>query len=240
MDLGVLERTDRVWVSDCIDPLERQQMHRWTTQLIPPELMGAHIASGRSHTTGRVHDLGLPRRRPRSSATSGSSGTSRGPARTSSTSWASGSRFFKQHRGLLLAGDLVRLDFPDPTWSGYGVVAPDAREAIFALVSLARSDVSSPGRMRIPGLDPRRRYHVVPVLHGAGPRGLQMPAWWGLRPGQQDEYSGLHQHPPHLRVGDGGPRGVTLSGAVLASAGLMAPIIDPEQTLIYHLSAADG
>ena len=47
VDLGVLERTERVWVSDCIDPLERQEMHRWTTQLIPPELMGAHIASGR-------------------------------------------------------------------------------------------------------------------------------------------------------------------------------------------------
>ena len=53
----MLERTDRVWVSDCIDPLERQEMHRWTTQLIPPELMGSHIASGRSHTTGRMHDL---------------------------------------------------------------------------------------------------------------------------------------------------------------------------------------
>jgi len=57
VDLGVLERTERVWVSDCIDPLERQEMHRWTTQLIPPELMGAHIASGESHTTGRQHDL---------------------------------------------------------------------------------------------------------------------------------------------------------------------------------------
>ena len=39
VDLGVLERTDRVWVSDCIDPMERLTMHRWTTQLIPPELM---------------------------------------------------------------------------------------------------------------------------------------------------------------------------------------------------------
>jgi alpha-galactosidase len=57
VDLGVLERTDRVWVSDCIDPLDRQQMNRWTTQLIPTELMGSHIASRRSHTTGRVHDL---------------------------------------------------------------------------------------------------------------------------------------------------------------------------------------
>ena len=62
VDLGVLERTDRVWVADCIDPLERQQMNRWTTQLIPPELMGSHIASGRSHTTGRRTRSGLPRR----------------------------------------------------------------------------------------------------------------------------------------------------------------------------------
>ena len=53
VDLGVLERTDRVWVSDCIDPLERQQMNRWTAQLLPPELLGSHIASPRSHSTGR-------------------------------------------------------------------------------------------------------------------------------------------------------------------------------------------
>jgi hypothetical protein len=33
-------------------------MHRWTTQLIPPELMGAHIASAQSHTT--LADAQLP------------------------------------------------------------------------------------------------------------------------------------------------------------------------------------
>src|SRR5674476_1640428 len=59
VDLGILERTDRVWVSDCIDPHDRQQMMRWTQQLIPPEYMGAHIASGVSHTTGRSHDFGF-------------------------------------------------------------------------------------------------------------------------------------------------------------------------------------
>ena len=32
-------------------------MNRWTAQLIPLELMGSHIASGRSHTTGRLHTL---------------------------------------------------------------------------------------------------------------------------------------------------------------------------------------
>ena len=53
----MLERTDRVWVSDCIDPLDRQTMMRWTMQLLPPELLGSHIASGVSHTTGRAHRL---------------------------------------------------------------------------------------------------------------------------------------------------------------------------------------
>ena len=30
IDLGILDRTDRVWASDCIDALERQQIQRYT------------------------------------------------------------------------------------------------------------------------------------------------------------------------------------------------------------------
>ena len=37
VDLGILEHADRIWASDCIDPLERLGIMRWTTtQLIPP------------------------------------------------------------------------------------------------------------------------------------------------------------------------------------------------------------
>ena len=103
VDLGVLERTDRVWVSDCIDPLERQQMHRWTTQLIPPELMGAHIASGRSHTTGREHDLNFRA----ATAVFGHLGIEWDLAKASEAElaelgdWIS---FYKQNRSLLLGG----------------------------------------------------------------------------------------------------------------------------------------
>ena len=57
IDLGILARTDRVWASDCNDPVERQQIQRWTAQLIPPELIGAHVASARSHTTNRTTSL---------------------------------------------------------------------------------------------------------------------------------------------------------------------------------------
>jgi alpha-galactosidase len=36
VDLEILERTDRVWTSDCNDPLERQQIQRWTGLLSRP------------------------------------------------------------------------------------------------------------------------------------------------------------------------------------------------------------
>ena len=110
----MLERADRVWVSDCIDPLERQEMHRWTTQLVPPEMLGAHIASGRSHTTGRRHDLNFRA----ATAIFGHLGIEWNIALASAEelhelgAWI---RLFKQHRGLLLGGDMVRLDFPDET-----------------------------------------------------------------------------------------------------------------------------
>ena len=46
---AILERTDRVWASDCNDALERQQIQRWTALLLPPELIGA--TSGRRART---------------------------------------------------------------------------------------------------------------------------------------------------------------------------------------------
>ncbi|MDQ1655101.1 MAG: alpha-galactosidase, partial [Cryptosporangiaceae bacterium] len=58
-DLGILARTDRIWTSDCNDALERQRIQRGFSLFLPPELMGAHIGGPRSHTTGRVHDLGF-------------------------------------------------------------------------------------------------------------------------------------------------------------------------------------
>ncbi|MER6941933.1 alpha-galactosidase, partial [Nocardioides sp. NPDC000441] len=57
LDLGVLERTDRAWVSDCIDAHEGHRLVRWTGLILPPELMGTHVGSSTDHTTGRQHTL---------------------------------------------------------------------------------------------------------------------------------------------------------------------------------------
>ncbi len=237
VDLGVLERTDRVWVSDCIDPLERQIMHRWTTQLIPPELMGSHIASGRSHTTGRVHDLDFRA----STAIFGHLGiewdlTKASPAELAELAdWIA---LYRMHRSLLLSGDLVRIDHPDPAQVAGGVVATDQSSALFSFASVARSEVVSLGRLRFPGLDPDRRYRVTPLMLAVAPSGLRPPAWWGVTMPDHFEpaIAGVVANP----LVDGPPPQVELTGAALSTLGVAAAQIDPEHALLYFLEAVDG
>lgn len=236
VDLGVLERTERVWVSDCIDPHERQEMHRWTTQLVPPELMGAHIASGESHTTGRTHDLDYRA----ATAVFGHLGIEWDLGKASAAELAELGAwigFYKEHRGLLLGGEVVRVDFPDASVNVHGVVAADRGSAIFSVVSVERSEVVSVGRIPLPGLDPVRRYRVRPVVELLPHRG-RPPAWWGLRMPAVDEYHALDAG-EHARLVPDGEQGVELSGLALATAGLMPASIDPDHAVLYLITATD-
>ncbi|MET0826096.1 MAG: alpha-galactosidase, partial [Acidimicrobiales bacterium] len=178
VDLGILERTDRVWVSDVIDPLERQHMLRWTTQLIPPEYLGSHISGDRSHSTGRRHDLSFRA----GTAVFGHLGIEWDLTAVDEETlddiaeWVT---FYKERRHLLLGGDLVRVDTGDANVLVHGVVAPDRSEAVFAL-AIVGNPVYSPGpRVRFTGLDATTRYLVRPIVVGEPPSGLVAPAWWG-------------------------------------------------------------
>jgi alpha-galactosidase len=236
VDLGVLERTDRIWVSDCIDPLERQQMNRWTSQLVPPELMGSHIASTRSHTTGRVHDLSFRA----ATAVFGHLGiewdltTATVDELADLREWIS---FYKANRPLLMGGDLVRVDFPDPAIVVYGIIASDRSSAIYTIASVATSEVMLPGRLRFPGLDPDRRYRIRPILVGHAPPGLNPPPWWGAI-STEVEPSGERRALGWGLPADGG-NGLVVSGAMLALTGVMAANMHPEHAILYRTDALD-
>ena len=238
VDLGILQRTDRVWVSDCIDPLERQQMMRWTQQLLPPEMLGSHIASGTSHTTGRTHELNFRA----ATAIFGHLGIEWDLRQASESEleelseWVA---FHKEHRSLLHGGDLVRLDFPDESLTATGVVAPDRSRAIYSYAAVSTHVTSLRGRLRMPGLDPKRRYRVSPALVGRVPSGLRPPSWWGVKRDMTTETVDLtHGRPPKL-VPVADEAGVVLPGSVLSSAGLMEASVHPDHALIYLVEAVD-
>ncbi|MBS5560226.1 MAG: alpha-galactosidase, partial [Bifidobacterium longum] len=51
VDLGILEYADRIWVSDCVDPVERADIQRYTSLLVPPAMMGEHVGASPAHST---------------------------------------------------------------------------------------------------------------------------------------------------------------------------------------------
>ena len=243
VDLGVLQHTDRVWVSDCIDPHERQMMMRWTTQLIPPELMGSHIASGVSHTTGRSHDLNFRA----ATALFGHLGIEwdiRQATEAELAELAEWIAFYKEHRGLLLGGDLVRLDLADETLVGHGVVSPDRERGLFCFASIERSHVALPGRVCFAGLDSERRYRVTPQTTGTTPSGLYPPEWWGLEPEVADgperlELMASGHYVPRLVPSQGATVGVEMSGRLLQEVGLMHAPVNPDHAVLYLVEAVD-
>lgn len=209
IDLGVLERTDRVWASDCIDPLERQQIQRWTGLLVPPEMMGSHVGAPTSHTTGRTHSLDF---RAGTAvlchfgiewdlSTASESDLDR------LTAWIS---THKRLRDLLRTGRVVRGDHHDPALWVSGVVAPDRSRAVYALAQVATGVQSPPGPVRLPGLDPAGVYRLCPLAPGdliVGP-GLTPLPWW---------------------TGE-----VLATGSVLTRNGVQAPLQYPERIVLVE------
>ncbi len=214
IDLGILQRTDRVWPSDCNDALERQQIQRYTQLLLPPELVGCHIGAHRAHTTRRTHDLDFRA----ATAWWGHLGIEWDLTTASAADLSRLRRWvdaYKQHRKLLHSGDVVVADHPDIAVWVQGVVSKDRSEAIFGVVTVDRSTTWPPGRVRLPGLDPERRYQLTPLPPADRyPGAVQLPAWW--------------------------EGAVTLSGRVLAHVGVQIPAMFPEYAHLIRASAEAG
>ncbi len=175
VDLGVLERCVRVWASDCIDPLERQQIQRWTFALVPPGWVGTHVGAPRSHTTGRRHDLSFRAQ----TALWGHMGIEWDLTAASEEELEVLARWValhKTHRGLLHGGTVVNGDHHDEDTWVQGVVAPDRSEALYGVVAVRRAP-SGPGRVRLPGLDPDRRYRVTVPDPGRPADPGAVPPW---------------------------------------------------------------
>ena len=210
VDLGILERTDRVWASDCNDALERQTIQRWMQAVVPPELVGSHVGPSRAHTTLRTHSLGFRA----ITALFGHFGIE-WDVRTAGDSeieqLAQIVEIYKQHRALIHTGSAVHADLTDPAYSLYGTVAADGSEALFAFVSVATSAAEIPGRMPLPGLDPDAIYHVNVIF-------------------PTDDGAYLHRTNAGWIEG-----GITASGVALEQVGLTMPIIAPESGILLRV-----
>ena len=212
IDLGVIDYVDRFWTSDNNDALERQTIQRWTAQVIAPELLGTHIGPTHGHQTGRTLELSMRA----ITALFGHAGvewniTEATPdERKHLATWA---QYYKNNRGLLHSGKMVRVDYPEAHAYLHGVTAHDASRAIFAYVQLTPTVSIHPSPLKFPGLDQTANYVIKAVFPAGKPRFMLItpPEWMA---------------------------GITMSGSALSSIGVTAPILAPANAFLIEISKA--
>ncbi|HEY2706826.1 MAG TPA: alpha-galactosidase [Caulobacteraceae bacterium] len=208
-DFEILRRTDRIWTSDCNDPIERQQIQRGFSIFFPPEVMGSHVAAAANHTTGRRTSVEL-RALTALFGHMGIEADLRGFSARELAALKTWIALYKTHRALLHGGRVVRQAHADPN-----VIATMVTDETGAFVSFAQLDtpaLASPDPLRLAGLDPDARYSV---------RLLNPPS----HPG------GTMKRPPAITSGET----FEASGTMLQTIGLPLPILRAGGIALFHL-----
>ncbi|WP_353081162.1 alpha-galactosidase [Tessaracoccus lapidicaptus] len=211
-DLGVLRHTDRVWASDSNDPVERQDIQRWTELVLPPELIGAHVGASPTHSSGRSTDLSYRL----ATALTGSAGFEwdlLGCTPEDLRTIAGFNELYRRLRAVLHTGVVIHSDLYDPALRARGVVSPDRSHAVWTIASVSSPRQALGERLRLEGLDPARTYRVR-VCDELG------PVRWGWIT------------PPWLADG-----AVTATGRLLTEVGLQLPTLWPVQALVLDIEA---
>jgi len=209
VDLGVLQRTQRVWASDSNDPVERQRIQRWTGTLVPPEVVGSHVGPPIAETTHRA--ASLPFRM--TTALFGHAGIEwditqcTDDERAALTRWTA---LYRELRPLLHSGVTARSDEVDDETLLHGVVAIDGSHAVFAWVRLGASVDGFTPRTRIPGLQVGERYRlrVREELGAVSRHQVADPAWLDA--------------------------GIEATGAFFETVGVPLPLLAPGAALLFE------
>jgi alpha-galactosidase len=202
IDFGILERTQRVWLSDSNDALERLKMQHNAALFIPAAITGSHVGPRICHTSGRQLDI----RFRAWVAAQRHMGFEMDPREltddeaavlTEVTSW------WKHNRAWMTGADILRLDSADPAVIAEQQAARDgSRFVVFAGKATTSAQIA-PRPLRLTRLDPDAQYRVTLI--------------------NRNSVSTLSRGAPALKEGP-----MTLSGQYLMSQGLTLPWSFPE------------
>lgn len=202
IDFGILKRTQRVWLSDSNDALERLRIQHDAAIFLPGIVTGAHVGPRRCHTSGRTLDIRFrawvaaqrhmgfemdPRELTEEEAA----------VLTEVTAW------WTRNRGWMARADILRLDSADPAVIAEQQLEEGGGRFVVFAGQAATSVQIAPRPLTLTRLSPEARYRVELITRADLPP--------------------LSRGEPALKAGP-----LTLSGAYLMSHGLTPPWSFPE------------
>lgn len=217
VDLGILAVADRIWASDCVDPVERADIQRYTSLLVPPEMIGEHVGASPAHSTHRDTSQELRM----CMAFFGHMGIEWNLLKEPQAdidklgAWVAA---FKEHRADFATGRVQHADSPDAAVRLDGVVSADGARAVYRFTQLTTSATYPAAPVRLPGLDEGAVYRVRPLPVNrdisAYECGQSPLGWWTAE-------------------------GVELSGEALMTYGLRPPALHPAQAVLIEVTRVE-
>ncbi|MDA4847674.1 alpha-galactosidase [Hoeflea poritis] len=208
IDFGILERTQRIWLSDSTDALERLKMQHNAALFLPATVTGCHVGSRKCHTSGRVLDMSF-RAWVAAQRHMGIEMDPRELTDEEAETLRQVVSWWKQNRGWMMNADILRLESPDPAVIAEQQLSADhARFVVFAGKAATSSQIA-PRPLRLTRLDPHARYRINLI--------------------NRDRAVGLSRGTQTLKT-----ESVDLSGSYLMNHGLTLPWSFPESMWVIE------
>ena len=159
LDLGILSHTQRAWLSDSNDALERLRMQHNAALFLPAAVTGSHVGPRVSHTSGRNLDIRF-RAWVAASRHMGIEMDPRELTEGETAVLASVIAWWKTNRDWMMQADILRLDSADPAIiAEMHITADRSRFAAFIGKSATSAQIL-PRPIRLAELDPNASYRV--------------------------------------------------------------------------------
>ncbi|MEQ9037839.1 MAG: alpha-galactosidase [Silicimonas sp.] len=202
IDFGIMQRVQRVWLSDSNDALERLRIQHDAALFLPLAVTGSHVGPRTCHTSGRVFDI----RFRAWVAAQRHMGFEMDPRELTGdearvlkrvTAW------WKANRDWMQTADILRLDSADPAVIAEQQLADDGGRFVVFAGKAATSAQIAPRPLRLTRLAPGAQYRIDLV--------------------NREDAHRLSRGAPILKDGP-----ITVSGAYLMSHGLTLPWSFPD------------
>ena len=197
IDYGILQHTQRVWLSDSNDALERLRIQNQSATFLPMLVTGSHVGPRHCHTSGRVHSMAFRAW----VAAQRHMGMEMDPNELTSdeadqlrlvVNW------WKANRQWLQLADILRLDSADEAVLAEQQLAADGSQFVVFAGLADTSTQIVPRPLRLAGLDADANYQINLL--------------------NKDELVGLSRGTAALKQ-----QQLTLSGAYLMNYGVTLP-----------------
>ena len=159
IDFGILQRTQRVWLSDSNDALERLRIQHDAALFLPLSVTGSHVGPRHCHTSGRHLDISF-RAWVAAQRHMGFEMDPRELDETETAVLTEVTSWWKHNRHWMQNADILRLDSADPAVIAEQQLAREKDRFVVFAGKAATSAQIAPRPLRLTGLDPATMYRI--------------------------------------------------------------------------------